>query len=137
MNLNQIPIFAALARKMDWLNDRQRVIAQNIANADTPGYKPNDLKPLSFRELVRGSKGPAAPLAATDPRHLAGTKEPVKFAGAKASDPFEVSPSGNAVVLEQQVAHMAETQMDFATATSLYKKHVGILRAAMGRRGGA
>ncbi len=135
MDLNQIPIFSALARRMDWLNDRQRVLAQNIANADTPGYKPNDLKPLSFRELVRGVRPGGAAMAATDARHLTGTKEQVKFTTQKSGDPFEVSPSGNAVVLEQQVANMAETQMDFSTATSLYKKHIGLLRAAIGRRG--
>jgi len=55
MDLNEIPLFRALGQRMSWLTRRQEVLAQNIANADTPGYVPRDLDPLDFDALVRGS----------------------------------------------------------------------------------
>jgi len=137
MDLNRIPLFAALTRKLDWLGDRQRVLAQNVANADTPGYQANDLKPVSFRALVGGSIATnAASLTSTDTRHLTGTTGQGRFATQRASDSFEVTPSGNGVVLEQQIAKMADNQMQFAASTGLYKKHINMLRLALGRRGG-
>ena len=45
MDLNKIPVMDAIVKKMNWLNRRQRVIAENVANADTPGYLARDLKP--------------------------------------------------------------------------------------------
>ena len=137
MDLNRIPLFAALTRKLDWLGDRQRVLSQNIANADTPGYRANDLKPLSFRALVGGTIATnAAQLASTDGKHLTGTAGHGRFATERATDSFEVTPSGNGVVLEQQVAKMADNQMQFAASIGLYKKHINMLRLALGRRGG-
>ena len=136
MDLNRIPLFAALTRKMDWLGDRQRVLAQNVANADTPGYRANELKPLSFRALLGGPvAGNAARLRPTDAKHLAGTNGQGEFRTEKANDPYEITPSGNGVVLEQQIAKMADNQMQFAASTGLYKKHINMLRLALGRRG--
>ena len=56
MNLDKIPIFAALTEKMKWLTARQSVLAQNIANSDTPNYRARDLKPLEFREMIEGRR---------------------------------------------------------------------------------
>lgn len=137
MDLNRIPLFAALTRKMEWLGDRQRVLSQNVANADTPGYRANDLKPLSFRTLVAGSVADkASRLRGTDGQHLAGTAGHGDFATERSKDSFEITPSGNGVVLEQQIAKMADNQMQFAASTGLYKKHINMLRLALGRRGG-
>ena len=54
---------------MAWLEARQRVLAGNVANADTPGYQPRDVR--SFASVLAGATGGAGPMAATDPRHLA------------------------------------------------------------------
>ena len=43
MNVDSIPLFGLLKGKLGYLNQRQRLIAQNVANADTPGYAPTDL----------------------------------------------------------------------------------------------
>ncbi len=135
MDLNQIPLFRALTRKMDWLGARQRVLSQNIANADTPNYRANDLKPISFKALLGGNgPGNAAIPRPTSPMHMAGTNGAGPFGVDKAKDTFEMTPNGNGVVLEQQVAQMADTQLDFAASTSLYKKHINMLRTAIGRR---
>ena len=52
MDLSKIPLFTMLTERMAWLNKRQAVLAQNIANADTPGYKPKDPAPVDFEVIV-------------------------------------------------------------------------------------
>lgn len=136
MDLNRIGLLKALTRRMDWLGERQRVLAENISNADTPGYRARDIKPVSFGELMRGSQlGITA--RATQPGHLRGL-------GGTANDQwkrtttgaYETAPNGNTVNLEQQMISVAETQSDHSLMTSLYRKQVGMLRKALGNRQG-
>ena len=133
MNLNKIPLFAMLNERMSWLNQRQQVLANNIVNADTPGYKPNDLAQVNFEKLARNASRGIA-LAGTDAAHLA--------SGARASGPFriteqegvyEMTPSGNAVVLEEQLMKVSQTVMDHRIMAGLYSKHLGMLKMALGR----
>ena len=49
MELTSLPMFALIRQRMNWLNQRQEVIAQNVANANTPDYPSQDLKPAKFR----------------------------------------------------------------------------------------
>ena len=76
---NDIPLMSMLKSQMGYLNQRQKVISQNVADADTPGYTPQDLK--SF-DKVLAAQGPAAggSLVRTDPMHL----EPARLQGAVA-----------------------------------------------------
>ena len=53
MDLRKIPVFAAITQRMGWLNQRQQVLAQNIANSDTPGFRPKDLEEIKFGDLLR------------------------------------------------------------------------------------
>ena len=132
MNLNDIPIFAALTRRMDWLAARQRVLGQNIANSDTPGYRPRDLKPLSFADLVRQPK-PTMGLARSRPAHLAGTADEAgRYRPREQRGTYESAPEGNAVVLEEQVLKVTQTRMAYVMTTSLYRKHLDMLRTALG-----
>ena len=50
LNLPDIPIFSILRERMAWLNQRQSVLSENVANADTPGFVARDLKPLDFQD---------------------------------------------------------------------------------------
>jgi flagellar basal-body rod protein FlgB len=136
MDYHKIPLLSALVNRMDWLGQRQRVLAENVANADTPGYQPRDLKPQSFSDLLGDARGRLG-MAATSPRHLApgaasgGGEAPRKVdRGA-----YETAPAGNAVILEQQLMRVADTQLQHQTITSLYRKHVGMLKLALGRGG--
>ena len=140
MDLSKLPIFDALARRMGWLGQRQEVLAENIANADTPNFAPQDLKEGSFQNaLARQVQPKVRPvqMAATDGAHLSGSQ---RDAGSdfKAGDmpPYERTPSGNAVVLEQQLVKVAQTQMDYQMMTGLYRKHLDMFRTALGRGGG-
>ena len=131
----KLNIFEAIARRMTWLGQRQRVLAQNIANADTPDFIPQDLKHGPFEGVLRRSLSPVQP-AATHPDHLQGASKPVGSAEQDdQSERFETAPSGNSVVLEQQLINVSETQMDYQTMTNLYRKHAQMLRMALGRGG--
>jgi flagellar basal-body rod protein FlgB len=50
----------------------------------------------------------------------------------KTITPWEVSPDGNGVVLEQQMTSLAQTQADYQMATELYRKQIGMLKTAIG-----
>jgi flagellar basal-body rod protein FlgB len=136
MDLDKINLVKAITRRMDWLGERQRVLAENVANADTPGYKPKDLKQVSFGELVRGSQLSGG-VAATQAGHFRGLS-------GRASDNwrtsrpggYETSPNGNSVNLEQQMMNVAETQAEHGLMTNLYRKQIGMLRKALGNRQG-
>jgi flagellar basal-body rod protein FlgB len=135
MDLGRIPLFQAMAKKMAWLGERQQVLAQNVANLDTPGFVPQDLKKPDFRALVAGASG-HLPLAGTQPMHLAGTRgqgTTARVADAKGS---ERAPSGHAVQLESEMMKVSETASDYAVMTNLYRRHLGMVKAALGRSQG-
>ena len=133
MNLNTIPLFEMLTKRMSWLNQRQQVIAQNIANADTPGYKPNDLAPVDFEKLAHDASRRAT-IVGTNAKHLvSGARSTGPFRVTAQDSVYEMTPSGNAVVLEEQLMMMSRTVMDHRITAGLYAKHMGMLRAALGR----
>ncbi len=122
--LVELPLLSALKTKMRWQEARQRVLAENVANAATPGFQAHDLKPA---EPSASSVGPLQ----TNPRHLSLASAP--GGATKIGDGFERTPDGNTVVLEEQMTKAAQNQMDHQMAAMLYQKSLGVLRAALGR----
>lgn len=133
MDLGKLPLFDLLTRRMSWLGQRQDVLSQNIANANTPDYAPQDLKPMGFGETLR-RLNPVEP-ALTSALHMPGTatRRPSPFRAGEQDKSYEVAPDGNAVVLEEQMFKVAETQMDYQLITNLYRKHVDMIKTAIGR----
>ena len=130
MDLSNLGLFKLMSRKMGWLTQRQEVLAQNVANADTPRYKSRDLKPFTFREALGDQR--RLPAATTSPAHLQGTRgtgglDKVQRQG----NPYETSPTGNNVILEEQMLKVGQTAMDYQTMTNLYKKQVTMIRTAI------
>ncbi len=135
MDLSKFQIFAVLTKKMAWLGERQQVLAQNIANADTPGYKPSDLKEIDFGRMARQAAGNLK-IRTTNAGHIGtGLVSKGEFESEVTRDTYEVSPSGNAVVLEEQLMKVSKTSMDFQVMTNLYRKHVNMIKTALGRGG--
>jgi len=133
MNLNSIPLFSMLTERLSWLNQRQQVLANNIANADTPGFKPRDLAPINFERLAQDASR-AITITATNARHLVSSaRSSGPFRVSEQSDFYESSPSGNAVVLEEQLMQVSQTVMDHRITAGLYAKHLGMIRTAIGR----
>ena len=137
MNLDQIPLLTMLKGKLGYLNQRQKLIAQNVANADTPGYAPSDLKPFTFAETLKANAAGAGGVDATrtNAAHIA-SKAPTQSAWkAQEAPDSEARLDGNQVVLEDQMIKMGEARMDYDTAVGLYTQSLGLIRLAARRPG--
>jgi flagellar basal-body rod protein FlgB len=132
MDLNKIPLLKMITTQMDWLNQRQKVLSQNIANADTPDYIARDLAPLDFADLARGQTRKLK-MDVSSPSHIADPNNRDGTYRDKKDKSFTSEPSGNGVVLEEQAMLVSQTQVDYELMTRLYRKHVGMLRTALGR----
>ncbi len=129
-------IFGLLGKRMEWLGQRQKVLAQNIANADTPDYVPHDLKPQDFRRMVERNFLPTMKPEATQAGHIQTSSLNADDRGVEQKRRYETAPSGNAVILEEQLVNVAQTQADYNAITNLYKKQVSMLKMALrGRMG--
>ncbi len=129
-------IFSLLSKRMEWLGQRQKVLAQNIANADTPDYVPHDLKAQDFRRMVERQYLPTLKPEATRSGHIQTSSLKADGRGVEQKQNYETAPSGNAVVLEEQLIKVAQTQNDYNAITNLYKKQVAMMKMALrGRMG--
>ncbi|NDC64712.1 MAG: flagellar basal body rod protein FlgB, partial [Planctomycetia bacterium] len=133
MDLGKLSLFKLVGSRMGYLAERQKVLSQNIANADTPQYRPSDLKPMDFQKVLGGDQ--RVKMAVTNKVHLAGTNQAPNFAAEKAAfgKSYETAPNGNAVVLEEQMMKVAEVQSNYQLAANLYQKNMSMLRTAIGR----
>ena len=133
MTTTDIPLLGLLRERMSWLNARQNVLSQNVANADSPGYAAQDLKPMDFDAMMkRVAGGDSTALTVTDPRHIAlSSTDDDQYAGADAPD-TEAGPSGNTVSLESEMIKVSDTQAQYQAATSLYSKAMSMMRTAIG-----
>jgi flagellar basal-body rod protein FlgB len=130
MPISDVPIFSMLRTRMQWNQERQQLLAENVSNATTPKFKPRDLAPL---DLTRPPQAVAAAMARTSPAHIAA-------AGAEAAQfevdrrgVFEVRPAGNAVSLEDEMLKVAANQIDFQTASALYARGLALIKTALGK----
>ena len=121
-------LFDLLTQKMSYLTQKQAVLAENVANADTPKYKQLELKPFSFGDALKQASDT---MAATDPRHIL----PATMAGANAqtvkSKDTEELPSGNTVDIERQMMEVSKTSVDYQTMTSIYHKMIGLIKISV------
>jgi flagellar basal-body rod protein FlgB len=133
VSLTGSPLISMLKTRMHWHQTRQKLLAENVANADTPGFQPKDLRVPTFTPSGVQTGGNVA-VQRTSPNHMAGTS------ARPGEDPrharrFEITPSGNAVSLEDEMLKVAQNQSDYQLAASLYQKSLQMLRTAVGRRG--
>lgn len=128
-----IPVLGMLKQRMAWQQERQTVLAQNIANANTPGYQARDLKDLKFGVDGRVATGePVVQLAATDPAHFHLDGSPPEAESHRAKT-FETTPRGNSVVLEDEVMRISQNVMDYQMVSELYSRGIGMIKTALGR----
>ena len=132
MAISDLPIFSMLRTRMQWHQERQRLLAENVSNADTPNFRPRDLAQPDFARQVQQASGQLQ-LALTSPQHLAGPSAAGGFASQQNSK-YDVRPAGNAVSLEDEMMKVASNQMDYQAAVSLYSRSMGLIRTAIGKR---
>jgi flagellar basal-body rod protein FlgB len=142
MDIADIPLFSMLRSRLGYLSERQRVIAENVANADTPGYQPRDVKPFSFQAHMQASSpmSAAGGLAVTQPGHIAGAggkSAGAAVAGAKPqkTKDSETTVDGNSVVLEDEMMKLTQARMDYDAAVGFYQKSLDMLKLAIRRPG--
>ena len=133
MDVSSIPLFAMLRSRMNYFSDRQRLVAENIANSNTPGYRPQDLTPFSFRKAGAGSESPTV-LQVTNPAHM----RPSGPDAATAANGFRTERradtvttlDGNQVSLEDEMMRMADSRMNYEAAIGFYQKSMAMIRTS-------
>jgi flagellar basal-body rod protein FlgB len=134
MGVINIPLFSALAEKMKWHQTRQGLLAENVANAQTPGYRGRDLAAFGFSEHMRNLSTNTMATAVTAPGHIAAMGTDADGFGARTINSFQVTPSGNGVTLEDEMMKVAGNQMDYQMVTSLYTRSMRLIRVALGKQ---
>ena len=140
MELTNLPVFGLIRQRMNWLNQRQEVIAQNVANADTPDYPSRDLKAFDFKNVIRQNRPKTQRVAVnlTKPTHIPGSQgqNSGTFKEIDARRPYETAPDGNQVVLEEQMIKMNETVTNHSLITQIYRKQLAMFKTVTRRSGG-
>ena len=137
MGFNDLPLLGQIKGRLSWLDERQRVIAQNVANADTPGYVGRDLnQPTDFAAALRAGTGDVR-MTRTSAMHIAPTGQSTARFETSAAPDSETTLDGNAVVVEEQMLKMAESRMAYDAAIGFYQKSMQMLRMAARKPGAA
>ncbi len=130
-------VMQAAIQKMRWHEARQKELAKNIANADTPGYKPQDIAPLDFKGLVESASSHASlTMAQTEGGHSLGLNggsggSAQAFAPKPMKTDYMATPTGNNVSMEEQLLKMNENYTDHSLTTTIYQKNIAMLKKAI------
>lgn len=122
MNSAALDVFGLAEKRLAWVDHRQAVLAQNIANANTPGYVAKDVKP--FRDVLAEQAQPVTG---------GGTPFASGLSAVQDTTATAQSLNGNAVVVDEQMEKVAETDTDHQLAMNLLRKYMGLFRTAIGR----
>ncbi|GJL97120.1 MAG: flagellar basal body rod protein FlgB [Hyphobacterium sp.] len=119
MSLDNAPTLAILRESMAFHSQRHDLLTRNIANANTPGYTPQDVSEADFhhalQQQLRNSASPAAGNRSYE---------------AQDSPDSQTTVNGNSVILEEQMVRAQENRMRYETALTLYQKSLGLMRMA-------
>jgi flagellar basal-body rod protein FlgB len=136
LSISDIPILSMLRTKLQWSQERQKVLAENVANSDSPKYRPRDLAPPKFQDptATTPTAVAAVSLTRTESGHIAGLGLSGSAFRTETKGNYEVRPTGNAVNLEDEMMKVAANQMDYQAATALYTRSLNLLKTALGKR---
>ena len=132
-SINSQPILMRmLTSQMGYTTERQGVLAHNMANIDTPAYQARDLKKLDFNKMAT-LEAHRLEMATTSPVHSEGTLAgKSRMQDEKVRKPFEVTPTKNSVVLEEQMAKISDNNTQFQMSSTLLHKYTTLYRTAVG-----
>jgi flagellar basal-body rod protein FlgB len=135
MSINDLPVLSALRTKMQWHQERQRVLSENVSNSDTPNFKPRDLIEPKFDSAGASAAGSMGSLAMmrTTTSHIAPAGGGGESFDQNRRAGFQTRPAGNAVNLEDEMLKVSANQMDYAAVTALYSKSLQLLKIAIGK----
>jgi flagellar basal-body rod protein FlgB len=135
VNFTSTPLLSLLDARMTWLNARQAVLSENVANADTPGYMAKDLKPQNFSSYLSNGVAslPTPALERANPRQLPGVIESGQQFSEMQSPDGQANPTGNTVNIDQEMMKVSKTQEQYQAASDLYAKSIVMMRTAIGQ----
>lgn len=108
---------------------RQAVIARNVANADTPGYRARDVP--AFADIVaRTDTQPG--LRSSRAGHF-GTQDQPALYWSEVAPQSEADPNGNSVSVEQEMLRAVDAKRQHDRALAIYRSALGVLRTSLGR----
>jgi flagellar basal-body rod protein FlgB len=129
MDLMHIPLFDALVKRMAWLGERQSVLAENVANADMPGYVARDLPAPDFKSFLQQQPKPVT-LVTTQPDHIAVPNDATAAAHEETVPDRGID--GNGVSVEEEMMKVSQTANDFALTTTIYRANLNMIKTAIG-----
>lgn len=141
MRPDDVSVLAMLRQSMSFNAERQRVVSENVAHANTPGYTAKDLDVADFQSaLQRQLRGQGVAggtsgvrLETAEAGHMSGSgggSASRSWSSQDAPD-SETTINGNSVVLEEQMVRAQEVRMQYETALTLYQKNLGLIRTAI------
>ncbi|MBB4266795.1 flagellar basal body rod protein FlgB [Roseospira visakhapatnamensis] len=134
MDLSKMPLFQMAQTRMQWAAERQRVLAENLGNIDTPDYRAKDIEAPDFARLATQAAQPVR-TTMTHPDHQPGTLDGRGTFDARTDRrPYETSLDGNQVVLEEQMQKVGETRSRYMLAANVFEKHIKLLTIALGKQ---
>jgi flagellar basal-body rod protein FlgB len=130
MQIGSFSLFQAMADKMRWHQARQSLLAENVANSETPGFVGRDLKPFTFDDQAQSAASVA--MTTTAPGQIPLVTDSSGGFGIDSAG-YEVSPAGTAVTLEEEMMKVSANDIDYQTVTALYSRSMRLIRTALGR----
>jgi flagellar basal-body rod protein FlgB len=135
--LEGIALFRLASDRMQYLAERQALIARNIANADTPNYVARDLTSFTFDSALAAQSGGSVPtggklaMTLTSGGHLGGAEPSASASSSFASSGYGEKPDGNQVSIEEQMVKAADNTNAFALVSAAYSKSISIMKMSI------
>jgi flagellar basal-body rod protein FlgB len=135
MDYSGIKLMQMMQVKMAYLSEKQDVLAQNIANADTPGFKAKKMRDLDFERMALAEARRLQLRGSSSGASMEGARHSQEFRQDKQRKTYETTPVENNIALEEQMAMVAMNNLEYTTVTNLYTKTSGMFKIALGQGG--
>lgn len=131
MSYKKVDITKNLTYAMQYSADKQKVIAGNIARANMPGEKSKTLAPIDFKDLLRTQKQNNFQLKITSGNHIRGKERVESFKIIKNPEAKETTPSGNNIVLADEMKAASDNNVDYTQYSKIYSKFMSLIKSTI------
>lgn len=131
MTIKRVDITKNITYAMQYTAEKQKVIAGNIAQANIPGAKSKTLKPIDFKKLLANTKRNDFNLKITSPTHIKGKERPDYFDVIDNPNANEMTPSGNNIVLADEMKSASDNNVNYTEFTRMFSKFMGMLKSTI------
>ena len=136
--LEDLSLFSMANKTLNWLAKRQTVLAENVANVNTPSYAAKDVAPLDFKSTLAQTNTPAAAAATTNPMHIDATiAQPLRTDVVAERRPQETTPNGNSVLIEDQMEKIGQVKSRYELTLNLFQKNLSMIKISLGKGSGS